>query len=91
MSKIKTLTSSLTAIALVGGIGFAYAQATNTEPSTAPSTTQQMPSSTTPAEAPSTTTPSTTPNAAPGADSTTTPSSSSQPMASEPAPQADRN
>ncbi len=75
MLKIKTLTSSLTAVALVSGIGFAYAQATN-EPATPPSTTQQQPTSTT--ETPSTTTPSTT-------------ESPSQPMANEPAPQADRN
>ena len=37
MSNLKTLTSGLTAAALVAGIGFAYAQATNTEPAQTPS------------------------------------------------------
>ncbi len=74
MLKIKTLTSSLTAVALVGGIGFAYAQATATDPATTPSTTQAPTGGTTD------TAPSTTPSSTP-----------SQPMASDPAPQADRN
>ena len=86
MSNLKTLTSGLTAAALVAGIGFAYAQATNTEPAQTPSqtTTQQQPSTTTP-PADTSTTPST-------PSTTTSPSSdASKPMASEPAPQADRN
>jgi hypothetical protein len=85
MNASKTLTSSVVAAALVGAIGFAYAQSSSTEGSASP----QPNSATTPMESQNTQsapTPSTT-------DSSTTPApaDTSSAPAPERAPQADRN
>jgi hypothetical protein len=75
MSKIKTLTSGVTAAALVAGIGLAYAQATDPATPTTPA------APTAPAADP----------AAPTAPSSTTPSSPAPMESGTPPAQADRN
>jgi TPP-dependent trihydroxycyclohexane-1,2-dione (THcHDO) dehydratase len=82
MSKLKSVTSGLTAVALVAGIGLAYAQATN-DSTTMPSTTTTAPTN----NAAGTT--------AMPADSSgnagTSAGSTGSAMASDAAPKADRN
>lgn len=104
MSKIKTVTSALTAAFLVSGIGFAVAQ-TQDQPQTEPMTTTALPSEQTPAD----------PNALPQADlnaqqtqpavppadttaplpaqsdTAMTPDTTTSDTSYEPAPRADRN
>jgi hypothetical protein len=85
MSKIKTITSGVTAAALVAGIGLAYAQATDpATPATpaAPTAPAADPAAPT---APASTTPSGTTSTPSGGDT------NAAPMASEPPAQADRN
>jgi len=100
----KTLTSAVAAATIVGAIGFAYAQtsdssSTSTQgaptteqsqnPTAGPATTTTEPS-TTPSmsSTPSSSTPSSTDSSAPPAPS---PNDSSAAPSSEPAPKADRN
>ena len=85
MSASKTLTSSVVAAALVGAIGFAYAQSStegspSPQPSAAPTQMENQSTQATP------TTPSAT-------DSSTTPAPADTSSAPQPerAPQADRN
>lgn len=90
MSKIKTLTSGVTAAALVAGIGLAYAQATDpATPTTPPAPTAPAADPAAPT-APASTTPSTTPSSQAPTESGA-PSTGTTPMASEPPAQADRN
>lgn len=85
MSASKTLTSTVAAAALVGAIGFAYAQSSSEgSPSAQPATPMESQSTTPSADT------ATTPSAT---DSSTTPSApavDSAPL-TEQAPQADRN
>jgi hypothetical protein len=71
MSKIKGLTSGVTAAVLVAGIGYAYAQATDQPVRTEPAPTTTAPAQ--PGTSPSTS-PSTTPSTLPSNNAATSPS-----------------
>ncbi len=107
MIKLKSLTATLAATALVSGIGLAYAQnsstdATNPGPGAPAATDSQYnssngtmsstPSTTAPADT-STTAPATTSSSAPSTDTSTSANTTTAPDSSmtERAPQADRN
>lgn len=90
MKANQSLTAAITAVALVAGAGFAYAQTTSPSPDTAGPITQQSPSS--PATGDTSSTGSTTLQAQPSTSGTTTMDNSTSTVQPEPmAPRADRN
>jgi hypothetical protein len=92
MQFTKNLTAAVVASALVGTIGFAYAQTTTTDPATPTTPPAQMTPPATAGE-PSTTTPATPPSQStmPATQSAPSMPSSTDAAPAEPAPQADRN
>lgn len=89
MKATQSLTAAITAVALVAGAGFAYAQTASPSADTAGPITQQSPSS--PATGDTSSTGSTTLQAQPSTSGTTMDNSASTVQPEPMAPRADRN